>query len=243
MLFTPKSCLQVGRTFHAGTARLLGALIAIGALQAALAGPLDAISSKEASGGLQAALSQSIDKSVSQLGARGGFLNNPKVTIPLPSAFEKVDRALRMVGMSGDADKLKETLNHAAEDAVGQSGPILKKALHSMTLSDAKGILTGGDTAATEYFRRTTSADLQTSFKPIVARATARVKLADQYDKYAGKAAEMGLMKRSDANMNDYVTSKALDGLFVIMADEEKAIRKDPLGQASSLIKKVFGAL
>jgi hypothetical protein len=206
------------------------------------AATLAALSSKDAAAGLKAALTQSIDRSVKQLGATDGFLNNAKVTIPLPSAFRKVDSALRLLGRGGDADALKASLNHAAENAVSEAAPVLKKSLRSMTLADAKGILTGGDDAATSYFRRTAGEELKTTFKPIVARATAKVRLADQYDKYAGQAAKYGLLDSSEANMNDYVTAKALDGLFIVMADEERAIRKDPLGQASAIIKKVFGA-
>jgi hypothetical protein len=206
------------------------------------AGALDALSSKDASSGLKAALSQSVDKAVQQLGAADGFLKNPKVAIPLPRPFEKVDSALRLLGRGGDADALKTSLNRAAEDAVGHATPVLKKSLRNMTLTDAKGILTGGDDAATSYFRRSAGQELTATFKPIVARATAKLKLAGLYDQYAGKAAQLGLLDKSEANMNDYVTAKALDGLFLVMADEERAIRKDPLGQASALIKKVFSA-
>lgn len=219
-------------------------LLAIGvAPVASSAGALDALSSKDTSAGLKAALSQGVDKAVKQLGAPDGFLNNPKVTIPLPSALEKADRALRMVGMGGDADELRATMNHAAEAAVGEAGPVLKKSLRSMTVEDAKGILTGGEDSATQYFRRSSGDELKAKFKPIVVRATARLKLAALYDQYAGKAAGIGLMSASDADLNEYVTNRALDGLFTVIADEERAIRKDPLGQASSLIKKVFGAL
>jgi hypothetical protein len=207
------------------------------------ASSLDQLSSKDASSGLRAALGQGIDQAVSHLGVPGGFLSNPKVTIPLPPALEKVDRGLRLVGMGGDADALKTAMNHAAESAVADAKPILKQALQRMTVADAKSILTGGDDSATQYFRRVTADSLTAKFKPIVARATAKVKLASLYDEYAGKAARFGLVKGEDAHLNDYVTSKALDGLFSEMAEEERAIRKDPLGQASSLIKRVFGAL
>jgi hypothetical protein len=214
-----------------------------GATCFAAAAALDALSSKDAAGGLRAALSQGIGTAVAQLGADNGFLNDPKVAIPLPPALEKADRALRMVGMSGQADELRVTMNHAAEQAVAQARPVLEDALRHMTLTDAKGILAGGDDAGTQYFRRATSTQLATKFKPIVAGATARLKLASQYDELAGKAAQFGLVSSEDSNLNDYVTTKALDGLFSRIADEERAIRKDPLGQANSLIKKVFGAL
>jgi stage V sporulation protein SpoVS len=206
------------------------------------AGALDALSSKDASTGLKAALSQSVNRAVKQLGAADGFLGNPEVTIPLPSAFRKVESALRLLGRGGDADDLKASLNHAAEAAVSEAAPVLKKSLRKMTPADAKGILGGGEDSATQYFRHSAGDELRSTFKPIVARATAKVKLAELYDKYAGQAAEYGLLDSSEANMNDYVTDKALEGLFVVMADEERAIRKDPLGQASAIIRKVFGA-
>jgi hypothetical protein len=208
----------------------------------ALGGALDALTNKDASSGLRAALSQGIDTAVTQLGAPNGFLKDPKVAIPLPPALKKADKALRLVGMGRDADDLKAAMNHAAEAAVSEAKPVLKDALQKMTLADAKGILSGGDDSATQYFRRVTSTDLTTRFKPIVAKETAKLKLASLYDQYAGKAAGLGLVTAQDANLNDYVTAKALDGLFSRVADEERAIRKDPLGQTSSLIKKVFGA-
>jgi hypothetical protein len=206
------------------------------------AGALDALSSGDASAGLKAALFQSVNKAVKQLGAADGFLANPKVAIPLPSAFREVETALRLLGRGGDADDLKASINHAAEAAVSQAAPVLKKSLRNMTLADAKGILVGGEDSATQYFRHSAGDELRSTLKPIVARATAKVKLAGLYDKYAGQAAQYGLLSGSEANMNDYVTDKALDGLFVVMADEERAIRKDPLGQASAIIRKVFGA-
>jgi len=206
------------------------------------AGALDALTSKDASGGLRAALGQGIDLAVTQLGATDGFLKDPKVSIPLPPALQKADRALRMLGMANDADTLKAAMNHAAEAAVAQAKPVFKDALTRMTIADAKSILGGADDAGTQYFRKATSAQLTEKFKPIIARETAKLKLATLYDQYAGKAASVGLLKAQDANLNDYVTAKALDGLFSRIGDEEKAIRKDPLGQTSSLIRKVFGA-
>ena len=209
---------------------------------AAWAGALDALTNKDTSSGLRAALSQGIDVAVAQLGAPDGFLKNPKVTIPLPPALKKADKALRLMGMGADADALRVAMNHAAESAVSEAKPVLKNALQSMSVADAKGILTGGEDSATQYFRRTTTTDLTTRFKPIVAKATSKVQLGALYDQYAGKAASMGLLKPENANLNDYVAAKALDGLFSRMADEEKAIRKDPLGQTNSLIRKVFSA-
>jgi hypothetical protein len=209
----------------------------------AVAASIDTVSSKDASAGLRAAISQGIERAISLLGTQNGFLNNPKYTIPLPPALEKADRALRMVGLSGEADELKASMNHAAEMAVADAKPVFKQAVQRMTVSDAKAILTGGDTSATQYFRQATSAQLATRFKPIVARSTAKLQLGSLYNQYAGKAVQFGLIKQEDANLDDYVTARALDSLFGAIAEEEVAIRKDPLGQTSSLIKKVFGAL
>jgi hypothetical protein len=207
------------------------------------AGALDAVTSKDASAGLRAALSKGVDDAITRLGSPDGFLRNPKYAIPLPPALAKAERALSLLGMSGDADALKTAMNHAAESAVAEAKPIFKQALQHMTVSDAKSILVGGDDAATQYYRQATSSQLATKFKPIVARATAKVKLGALYDQYAGRASQLGLLSAQDANLNDYVTSRALEGLFGALAEEERAIRKDPLGQGDALIKKVFGAL
>ena len=221
---------------------LLAAYLVVPSVVAA-ASALDELTSKDAAGGLRAALSQGVGKAVTQLGTRDGFLNDPKVAIPLPATLEKVDHALRLVGMSGEADNLRVTMNHAAENAVAKARPVFETAVRHMTLADAKTILTGGDGAATQYLRRTTSAQLTANFKPIVANETAKLSLATKYDQFAGKAAQFGLIPKEDADLNSYVTEKALDGLFSRIADEEHAIRKDPLGQANALIKRVFGAL
>ena len=224
---------------------LLGALLAAswtGAATAASAA-FDALTAQEAAGGLHAALSKGINVAVSQLGKRNGFLDDPKVAIPLPEPMEKAERALTLIGMGGQAEELRQTMNHAAEDAVAQAGPVFRQALQHMTLADAKSILTGGDDAGTQYFRRATSTQLTAKFRPIVAAQTAKLGLAKKYDEYAGKAAQVGLLSSRSANLNDYVTSRALDGLFSRMAEEERAIRKNPLGQTSDLVKKVFGAL
>lgn len=206
------------------------------------AGSLDSITGSEASGGIRKALSQGIDLAVEQLGKPNGFLLDPKVAIPLPPALHKADKALRYMGMGSQADELKTAMNHAAESAVAEAKPIFKDALEKMTLADAKAILTGGDDAGTQYFRKTTNDRLVAKFKPIVASATAKVKLASLYDRYAGQASTFGLLKEEDADLNDYVTAKALDGLFSRIAEKEHDIRKDPLGQTSSLLKKVFQA-
>ena len=207
-----------------------------------LALDLSSLTNSDASAGLKKALDQGINSAVSKLGVTDGFLKNPTVKIPLPPALAKAESVMRMLGMGEQADQLVTTMNRAAEAAVPESKVLLKQALQQMSLADAKTILTGGDDAATQYFKRVTYAPLQAKFKPIVTKSTQKLKLAQQYNQIAGKGVELGVLKPADASLESYVTQKTLDGLFVMMADEEKAIRKDPLGQASSLIKKVFGA-
>jgi Protein of unknown function (DUF4197) len=232
------------RPFPARVAAGLGACLLCGVCAAlATAGDLASLTSSDAAGGLRAALGKGVDTAVAHLGAPGGFLDNDKLRIPLPPALEKVERGLRMVGMSGEADELKVAMNHAAEAAVADSKPVLVSALKKMTITDAKQILTGGDDAATQYFRRTSGAVLHDRMRPIVAKATAQAKLGALYDRFAGKASELGLLSGDSADLDDFVTAKALDGLFSVIADEEHSIRQNPVAAGSALIKKVFGAL
>ena len=204
---------------------------------------LDQITSREAVSGLKAALEKGSQAAVASLGRLDGFFGNPQVKIPLPESLQRTERLMRRFGMAKYADELILTLNRAAEAAVPEARQLFLDAVKKMTVQDAKGILSGGDTAATEYFRRTTQDALRKRFHPIVAKATARVELAAKYNEYAESAAALGLVKKEDANLDDYVTQKALDGLFFMVAEEEKKIRKDPLGSASALIRKVFGAI
>jgi hypothetical protein len=140
-------------------------------------------------------------------------------------------------------DELETAMNRAAEAAVPEAKAMLVDSIKKMSVDDAKGILTGGDDAATQYFRRTTAEPLGEKFKPIVQKAIAKVNLAEKYDQFAGKAAKFGLVKEKDSHLDGYVTGKALDGLYLMIAEEEKAIRTNPVGAAGSLAKKVFGAL
>ena len=200
------------------------------------------LSNADASAGLKKALDQGINQAVGKLGVAGGFLDNPQVKIPLPPKLAKAEGAMRMLGMGGQADELVTAMNRAAEAAVPESKVLLKQALQHMTVADAKQILMGGDDAATHYFKQVTEAPLRVKFAPIVDAATRKVKLAETYDKVAAKGVALGVLKPEDASLQSYVTEKTLDGLYLMMGEEERAIRKDPLGQASSLLKKVFGA-
>lgn len=204
---------------------------------------LSSLSNKDATGGLKDALIQAAGSAVGKLGVADGFMGNPKVKIPLPDSLKKVEKGMRMFGMGEQADELVLRMNRAAEAAVPEAKTLLVDAVKKMSVADAKAILTGGDDAATQYFKKTTSAPLAKKFLPMVQEATADVQLAQQYNQFAEMGAKFGVVKKDQANLEQYVTQKTLDGLYAMMAEEEKAIRKDPLGASTSLIKKVFGTL
>jgi len=201
------------------------------------------LSNKEATGGLKDALIQASGAAVGKLGVTDGFFKNPKVKIPLPDSLKKAEKAMRFFGMGKQADELVLRMNRAAEAAVPEAKVLLVDAVKKMSVQDAKDILSGGDDAATQYFKKSTSAALTAKFLPMVKEATQDVQLAQQYNKFAETGMQYGLVKKDQANLEQYVTQKTLDGLYLMMAEEEKAIRKDPLGASTSLIKKVFGAL
>jgi hypothetical protein len=219
------------------------ALFAVLAWSQPASAQLDRISNKDAVAALKAALDKGARQAVASLGRTDGFFGDPRVKIPLPESLQKAEGWMRRLGMGRYADELVLTMNRAAEAAVPEARTLLLGAVKKMTVEDAKGILTGGDTAGTAYFRRSTEEQLRARFLPIVSKATARVKLAEKYNEYADKGVRFGLLSREDANLDAYVTQKALDGLFLEIADEERKIRQDPVGSASSIIRKVFGAL
>ena len=204
---------------------------------------VSSLSNEEASGGLKEALTQGVGKAVGTLGAADGFFGNKEVKIPLPKSLKKIEKGMKLMGMGKQSDELVLKMNRAAEAAVPEAKALLVGSIKQMTLADAKGILTGPQDAATQYFKRTTSKQMGEKFLPIVTKATENVQLAASYNKYAEMGSKFGVVKKEDANIEQYVTNKALDGLYLMIAKEEAAIRKDPLGQASSLLKKVFGSI
>lgn len=204
---------------------------------------LNHISNKDQVGSLRQALNQGAKTAVASLARENGFLGNEKVRIPLPQSLHKADGLLRQLGMGSYADELTISMNRAAEAAVPEAENLLVDAVGKMSVEDAKGILTGGDDAATQYFRKNTESALGNKFKPIVIRSVQQVKLAEKYDQFAGKAAKLGLIDQHDANLEDYVTQKTLDGLFLMMAEQEKAIRANPLQATGALAQKVFSAI
>lgn len=192
---------------------------------------------------LKQALIQSAETAVANLSKENGYLGNDKVRIPLPGSLQKADGLLRKFGMGKYADDLTTSINRAAETAVPEAKNLLVGAVNKMTVDDAKGILTGGSDAATQYFRKNTETALAGKFKPVVATSIQKVKLAETYDQFAEKGVQFGLVDKSDAKMDDYITRKAMDGLFLMMAEQEKAIRANPLEATGSLAKKIFSAI
>ena len=204
---------------------------------------LSGFSNRDQVTSLKQALTQGAETAVKDLAKENGYLGNDKVRIPLPESLQKVDGMMRKFGMGKYADELVTSMNRAAEAAVPEAKTLLVGAVKKMSVEDAKGILTGGDDAATQYFRNNTETALAGKFKPIINRAMLKVKVAEKYDQFAGKGVRFGLVDERDARLDDYITRKALDGLFVMMAEQEKAIRANPLEATGSLAKKVFSAI
>jgi len=218
-------------------------IVALFALGGPAAAQLDAISSTDAIRGLKQALSDGSLAAIAVLGVENGFFGNSRVKIPLPPSLQRIEGALRFAGMKHEADQLVLSMNRAAEAAVNEAKPLLLDAIKKMTVQDAKGILSGGDTAATEYFRRTTRGQLASRFLPIVKQATDRVGLAQQYNTLAGQGVMFGLIEKDQATIEGYVTQKALDGLYFMIGEQEKAFRRNPVDATSDIVRKVFGTL
>ncbi len=193
--------------------------------------------------GVRAALERGAASAVSLLGKSGGFLENPKVRIPLPGFLDDVAQLAKFTGQQHRVDELITAMNRAAEAAVPEAKELLLSAIKTMSIQDGRQILTGGDNSVTQFFANKTRAPLSIKFLPIVTKATEKVSLADKYNTLAGKAASAGLVSKDDANLQHYVTGKALDGLYLMIGEEERKIRQDPIGSGSAILSKVFGSL
>lgn len=199
------------------------------------------ITESDAALGIRAALERGAIAAVALLGRNGGFLDNPKVKIQLPGYLNEAAKVLKFTGQQRRVDELVMAMNRAAEAAVPEAKALLVNAVRSMSVEDGRQILSGGDNSATRFFSDKTRAPLGVKFLPIVTKATERVSLADKYNKVAGQVASLGLVNKDEANIQNYITGKALDGLFLVIGDEERKIRKDPVGTGSAILKKVFG--
>ena len=201
------------------------------------------LSELDAASGIRAALERGAVSAVGLLGKADGFMGNPLVRIPLPGFLNEAAKLLKIIGQQQRVDELVTAMNRAAEAAVPEAKTLLVSAVKSMSVDDAKRILSGGDNSVTQFFADKTRVSLGVKFLPIVTKATDKVALADKYNAVAGKASGMGLLKKEDANIQQYVTGKALDGLYLMIGEEEKKIRQDPIGTGSAILKKVFGSL
>lgn len=209
----------------------------------AFAFSLSDLSNREATSGLKAALEQGSVAAVSKLGVQNGFLHNEKVKIELPRVLEQAKPLLKMTGRGKQLDELVISMNRAAESAVPLAKPLLLNAVKSMSVNDAKAILTGGETSVTDFFRAKTSGPLAAKFLPIVKGITDRSGLATKYNVTVAQVSALGIIPQQQSTVEGYVTQRALDGLFYMIGEEEKAIRRDPIGTGSKIIGKVFGSL
>ncbi|MFG0722219.1 DUF4197 domain-containing protein [Pseudomonas sp. GLN_6] len=223
--------------------RILSLAAGLALSSSALALSLADLTQSDASGGLKDALTQGAKVAVQQLGKPGGFSNNPDVRIELPGNLGKAAKTMKMMGMGAQVDQLEASMNKAAEAAVPQAQALLVDSVKKMTVQDAKSILSGPQDSATQYLNKTSREQIRAKFLPIVKQATDQVGLAKQYNSFAGQAASFGVIDAKSANIENYVTEQALDGLFAMIAEQEASIRENPAGAATSLAKKVFGAL
>ncbi|HSW07777.1 DUF4197 domain-containing protein [Aquabacterium sp.] len=199
------------------------------------------LSESDAAGGVRAALERGALAAIGLLGRTDGFFGNPKVRIPLPGVLEDAAGLLKATGQQKKVDELVLAMNRAAEAAVPEARTLLVQTVKAMSVEDALQIVRGPDNAVTAFFERKTRSPLGERFLPIVTRATERVALARKFNAVAGRAAKMGLLKGDDANVERYVTGKSLDGLYLMIGEEERKIRQDPVGTGSAILRKVFG--
>ena len=203
------------------------------------------LSDKDTDTGIKAALERGATIAVSLLGKPDGFWANDQVRIPLPDWIRKFERAIKVIGKSKDIEAMKIGVNRAAEQAVPQAKSLLVAAVKGMSMQDARKILSGGDNSATKFFQEKTETSLAQKFLPMVASVTSRIGLAQQYNSLAEQVQQTGLVKlaQDQQRVESHVTRKALDGLYFMIGEEEKKIRKDPVGTGSDILKRVFGAI
>lgn len=221
--------------------RLISLLLCLLLSSPSFALSLAELSQGDAASGLKQALNQGAKVAVAQLGRPGGFSSDPQVRIGLPGKLGKAARTMKLMGMGAQVEQLEASMNQAAEAAVPQAQALLLQAVQNMTLQDAKAILAGPQDSATRYLDKSSREQLRSRFLPIVRQATQQVGLAQQYNAFAGQAASFGVIDAQSAQIENYVTEQALNGLFKIIAEQEAGIRRNPAQAAGSLARKVFG--
>lgn len=240
ILLHPSSTMVLARR-----AALLRAAVVVAASGAALpswALSLSDLTNADASSGIKAALAQGAQVAVAQLGQQGGFFNNPQLRIPLPGYLGDAAKIMRRFGQGRYVDEVEQGINRAAEVAVPMGKDVLLGAVQNMTVNDAKQILAGGDQSVTNFFVGKTRDPLTQRFLPVVTEATGQLGVVQQYNQLLSKASALGVPS-TGLDLNQYVTGKTLDGLYTVIGEQERTIRQDPVGSASAVVRKVFGAI
>jgi hypothetical protein len=203
------------------------------------------LTDNEITRGLKDALFNGVRFAVDTLGRENGFLDDARVKIPLPKSLQNAEKALRFAGQGRLVDDFVVSMNHAAEKAVPVAVDVFLDAIRQMTFDDVRNILfSGQEDAATQFFRRTSEDTLRQKFRPIVEQFTDEVGVTQKYKDMIGRYGFMGRIFGQDAtDIDGYVTQKALDGLFFMVAEEEKKIRRDPIGRTTDILRKVFGGI
>jgi hypothetical protein len=214
----------------------------IGEVNKAMGSGEQPLTTAEVGEGLKEALINGISKGSDLVSITDGYFKNPEIKIPFPPDVKKVEDKLRQIGLGDQVDKFVMTLNRGAEDAAKEAKPIFITAIKSMTIQDAWAILRGEENAATEYLKRTTTAQLTEKFKPVIQNSLSKVNATKYYGDLVGTYNKIPFVEKVNPSLDDYATGKAVDGLFIMIAKEEKNIRKDPLARTTELLKKVFGS-
>ncbi len=199
------------------------------------------LTAAEVADGLREALIQGISKGSDLVSQTDGYFKNPEIKIPFPEDAKKVENTLRDIGLSREVDRFILTLNRGAEQAAKEAKPIFVQAIRSMTIDDAWAILKGESDAATRYLKRTTYTQLREKFKPVIQNALQQVNATRYYSELVTRYNQIPMVEKMNPHLDDYATDKAIEGLFVMIAKEEKLIREDPLARTTDLLKRVFG--
>ncbi len=198
------------------------------------------LTTEQVAEGLKEALIKGTNTGTASASKVDGYFKNPQLKIPFPPDVKKVETKLRQIGLDDQVDKFVLTLNRGAEEAAKEAGPIFISAIKGMTIQDAWGILKGDDNAATEYLKGKTTNNLKSKFKPVIKRALDKTKATKYYGDVINTYNKIPFVDQVNPNLDDYATEKAVDGLFILIAKEEKNIREDPIARTTELLKKVF---
>lgn len=200
------------------------------------------LTTAEVAEGLKEALIKGISTGSDQVSKMDGYFKNQEIKIPFPPDVKRVEDKLRQIGLGDQVDNFVMTLNRGAEDAAREAKPIFIEAIRAMTIEDAWAILKGNDDAATQYLKRTTSAQLRAKFSPVIQKSLDKVNATRYYSEIISRYNQLPLVQKADPDLNSYATQKAIDGLFVMIAKEEKNIRQNPVARTTELLKRVFGS-